>query len=87
MIYKLAFFRNFNSIYYTFLSPNDFETHTGMHGNPTKMSQSQRMLSVPAKTQMNGSIFMPRKDSPFPVQIAEEMASQAQSATTMKSRY
>jgi hypothetical protein len=51
------------------------------------MSQSLRMVSVPETTQIKGSIFMPRKDSSLPVQIAERMAFLAQSATTMKSSH
>jgi hypothetical protein len=72
----------------TILSPSDSAIQMEMHGDPTGMPQSLRIVSLrlPA-TQTNGRIFMPRKDSPFPFQIAEMMAFLAQSATTMKSTY
>jgi hypothetical protein len=54
---------------------------------PTKISQSLMMVStsVPALPQIDGSIFMLRKDFPFPLPIAVQMTSRAQSATIMKS--
>jgi hypothetical protein len=70
-----------------FCSPSDFATQKEMHGDPMRKSPSQMVVLVPATTQSDGRIFMQRKDSPFPVQIAEKMAFLAQSATTTKSRY
>jgi hypothetical protein len=55
--------------------------------DPMGMSQSLRMVSLPARTQLDGSIFMPKKDSPFLLQIAERMTFRAQFATTLKSRH
>jgi hypothetical protein len=45
------------------------------------------MVLLPARTEMDGCIFMPIKDSPFPVQSAERMTFRAQSAIIMKSQY
>jgi hypothetical protein len=55
--------------------------------DPTGMSQSLRMFSLPVTTQMDGIIFLPKKDFAFSVQIAEQMTFRAQSATIMKSSY
>jgi hypothetical protein len=52
--------------------------------DPMGISQSLRMVSL-SLAQMDGSEFMPRKDSPFPLPIAGWMAFLAQYATTTKS--
>jgi hypothetical protein len=53
---------------------------------PTGMSQSIR-VSTPTTTQMDGSIFMLKKDSQFPDHFTARMTFLAQSATTMKSKH